>query len=249
MNSKEVVQSAKESFEKILLNEKYSSIIRDDRHLDLLLNMLPLKQCSEVLDIGTGAGYLAFPVAQQDSSCNVTGIDIAEKVIIQNQVKVKENHIENLHFCSFDGINYPFTNESMDIIMSRYVFHHFPDVEMAVKQIAGILRKNGKILLSDPVRNPDDKKKVIDKFMQVKGDGHIGFYTQEEITSLFAKNGIYQADLKVTCMEFPFPEKQEYNTLFNSLDNEEKEMYNIYLKENIVWIGNINVVNILMEKR
>ena len=85
--------------------------------------------------------------------------------------------------------------------------------------------------------------------MQVKGDGHIGFYTQEEITSLFAKNGIYQADLKVTCMEFPFPEKQEYNTLFNSLDNEEKEMYNIYLKENIVWIGNINVVNILMEKR
>ncbi len=50
-------------------------------------------------------------------------------------------------------------------------------------------------------------------------------------------------------MEFPFPEKQEYNTLFNSLDNEEKEMYNIYLKENIVWIGNINVVNILMEKR
>ena len=41
--------------------------------------------------------------------------------------------------------------------------------------------------------------------MQVKGDGHIGFYTQEEITSLFAKNGIYQADLKVTCMEFPFP--------------------------------------------
>lgn len=71
----------------------------------------------------------------------------------------------------------------------------------------------------------------------------------EEITSFFAKNGIYQADLKVTCMEFPFPEKQEYNTLFNSLDNEEKEMYNIYLKENIVWIGNINVVNILMEKR
>lgn len=249
MDSKEAVKNAKESFEKILLNEKYSSIIKDDKHLELLLNMLPLKKGSEVLDIGTGAGYLAFPVAQQDSGCNVTGIDIAEKVIIQNQAKAEEQHISNLHFCSFDGINYPFANNSMDIITSRYAFHHFPDVEAAVKQIAGILRKNGKVLLSDPVRNPSDKDRVIDKFMKVKGDGHIGFYTQEEIASLFSKNGIYQTDLKVTCMEFPFPEKQEYITLFNSLSNEEKEMYNIYLKENIVWIGNINVVNILMEKR
>ena len=46
MDSKEVVQNAKESFEKILLNEKYSSIIKDDKHLELLLSMLPLKKGS-----------------------------------------------------------------------------------------------------------------------------------------------------------------------------------------------------------
>ena len=97
MDSKEVVQNAKESFEKILLNEKYSSIIKDDKHLELLLSMLPLKK---------------------GSGCNVTGIDIAEKVIIQNQAKAEEQHISNLHFCSFDGINYPFANNSMNIITS-----------------------------------------------------------------------------------------------------------------------------------
>lgn len=56
MDSQSVVQQAKESFEKVLLNQKYSDIIKNDDHLKLLLKMLPLKQNDVILDVGTGAG-------------------------------------------------------------------------------------------------------------------------------------------------------------------------------------------------
>ena len=43
-DSYEIVKEAKESFEKLLLNQKYSGIIKNDKHLKLLLNMLPIKK-------------------------------------------------------------------------------------------------------------------------------------------------------------------------------------------------------------
>lgn len=51
MDSQSVVQQAKESFEKVLLNQKYSDIIKNDDHLKLLLEMLPLKQNDVILDV------------------------------------------------------------------------------------------------------------------------------------------------------------------------------------------------------
>lgn len=75
------VQKAKESFENVLLNEKYSKIIKDDGHLNLLLSMLPIEHGNTILDVGTGSGYLAFPLAQGNKGCQVIGLDIAEYII------------------------------------------------------------------------------------------------------------------------------------------------------------------------
>ena len=247
-DSHEIVEEAKVSFEKVLLNQKYSGIIKNDSHLKLLLNMLPIKKGDMVLDVGTGAGNLAFPIAQENKGCNVTGLDIAETVIEENQLKAEKHNINNLKFCSFDGINYPFGRESMDIIVTRYAFHHFPDIKMAVKQLSEILCKGGTILVSDPVRNIKDKDRIIDQFMKIKGDGHVRFYTQEEIVDLFSGHGVYLSGQEITNMKFPFPEKKEYMDLFNKLDKEEKALYNIYEEDGVVWIGNIEVANLLFKK-
>lgn len=48
-----------------------------------------------------------------------------------------------------------------DLIVTRYAFHHFPDVVNAVQQINRILVKGGKVLISDPMRNEKDDNGVI----------------------------------------------------------------------------------------
>lgn len=206
-DSQEIVKEAKEGFEKVLLNQKYSGIIKNDGHLKLLLNMLQVKKGDTILDVGTGTGYLAFPIALGNKECKITGIDIVEKVIKQNQLKAESQNIDNIQFCLFDGVNYPFGKESIDIIVTRYAFHHFPDIRTTVKQLAEILCHGGSILVSDPVRNIADKDRIIDRFMQIKRDGHIGFYTSEEILELFREQGVYLSGKEMTNMRFPFPEK------------------------------------------
>lgn len=248
MHEQEMVRQAKESFEKLLLNEKYGEIIQNEEHLKLLLGMLPIKQEDVILDVGTGTGYLAFPLAKGNKDCHVIGLDIAETVIWQNKAKAEAEQIENLQFCSFDGIHYPFGTESVDIITTRYAFHHFPDIRAAVKQLVELVRINGKILISDPVRNPSDKNRVIDKFMKVKGDGHIGFYLPEEVRKLFSEYGVQVVQSEMSKMHFPFPQKKEYIKLFEVLSDEEKALYNLHKNDDIIWVGNIEVYNVLLEK-
>lgn len=84
--------------------------------------------------------------------------------------------------------------------------------------------------------------------MKIKGDGHIGFYTVEEIQELFSEFGVQLIKSEISNMKFPFPPNSEYLNLFDSISNEEKALYNIYKKEDIVWIGNIDVANVLLEK-
>lgn len=91
MEEETQVEKAKESFETILLNDKYSNIIKDDQHLQLLLSMLSLEKGDTILDVGTGAGYLAFPLAKSHPDCQVIGLDIAGKVMEQNQKKAEES--------------------------------------------------------------------------------------------------------------------------------------------------------------
>lgn len=247
MEKEKQVEKARESFETILLNDRYSNIIKDDQHLQLLLSMLSLKAGDAILDVGTGAGYLAFPLAGAHPDCQVIGLDIAGKVMEQNQKKADEEKIDNLRFLAFDGIHYP-AMEKIRMITTRYAFHHFPDAAMVVRQWSDLLCDRGRVLVSDPIRNEQDRCRTIDRFMEIKGDGHIGFYTEGELKDLFVGYGMHFVQSEITSMCFPFPKKQEYLDLFGTLGEEEKAMYEMVEKDGVVWVGHIDVANLLFEK-
>ena len=111
-----------------------------------------------------------------------------------------------------------------------------------------MLCEDGKILISDPIRNERDERRIIDQFMEIKGDGHIGFYTKQELLNLFAEYGMRQWQMEITVMSFPFPKKQEYLDLFDTLCEEEKAMYEITERDGIIWVGRIEVANLLLGK-
>lgn len=127
----EYVRQAKKSFNRILDNQKYAKIIKDESHLSLLLDLVSGSEYRTILDIGTGTGYMAFPLAEKFPNACVCGIDIAEGIVEKNNAAVREKGISNLSFQVFDGLNIPFSVESVDLIVTRYAFHHFPNAENA----------------------------------------------------------------------------------------------------------------------
>ena len=111
------VRQARESFDKILQHKEYTEVIRDDSHLTLLLKLVQGGSYKRILDIGTGTGYLAFPLAKAYPEALVYGIDIAESIMDINRERVKKSGMTNLIFQVFDGIAYPFEEEGFDLIV------------------------------------------------------------------------------------------------------------------------------------
>lgn len=65
-NDIENVEQAKNSFNSILDNKKYAGIIKDDKHLSVLLDLVDSSEHKKILDIGTGTGYwLKYPFSDE----------------------------------------------------------------------------------------------------------------------------------------------------------------------------------------
>lgn len=248
MKDIENVEQARKSFNQILDNKKYAGIIKDDNHLSLLLSLVDDGEYNRILDIGTGTGYLAFPLAERFPEASVCGIDIAETIVMKNNAIVKEKGISNLSFEVFDGLKYPFPDESFDLIVTRYAFHHFPNVADAIKQMNRILVKGGRVLISDPVRNEKDENRVIDMLMKVKKDGHIQFYSSNELDELFTGNGFRKESQIITDMKFPFAGQDEYIQIFDTITDKDKSLYNIINDNGVIWVQHIDVGNVVFVK-
>ena len=248
-NNIENVKQAKKSFNSILGNKKYTGIIKDDNHLSLLLDLVSEGKYNKILDIGTGTGYLAFPLAEKFSTASVVGIDIAEVIVEKNNAIVKEKNIPNLSFQVFDGLKYPFDDSSFDLIVTRYAFHHFPNVTDAIRQMNRILAKGGKVIVSDPMRNEKDDNGIIDDFMRVKKDGHIQFYSSNELDELFINNGFTKENQVITDMKFPFAKQDEYIEIYDKTADNDKLLYNIENDNGVVCIRHINVGNTIFVKQ
>ena len=87
----ESIQETRKGFENSFLEGKfYEQQTRDDIHLQLLLREIRGEGTGRILDLGTGTGYLAFPMAKQYSECQIYGLDIVNETILRNQKKAAD---------------------------------------------------------------------------------------------------------------------------------------------------------------
>ena len=77
-------------------------------------------------------------------------------------------------------MDFPFDDNSFDIVITRYALHHFPAIKDTFQEVNRVLKKNGIFFLSNPAPNDDDTERFVDEYMQMKNDGHIKFYTKDK---------------------------------------------------------------------
>ncbi len=198
------IQKTKQGFEESFKEGTlYNKQTQDDKHLNMILDFMNIKKQSNILDLGTGSGYLAFAIAAKYPDCNITGLDIVEQALENDRYKSKQQGINNINFVSYNGLLFPFENNSFDYVATRYCLHHFPSINDTFKEINRVLKTGGTLFISDPTPNKDDKDRFVDEYMQMKKDGHIKYYTKDEFVAIAAEAGLVFCDSFDSEITFP----------------------------------------------
>ena len=251
MDIEKSIIATKQAFENSFSSgEFYNKQTQDEQHLKSILEFLPLKSGMKILDLGTGSGYLSFSIAEKFTDMFIIGLDIVEKALVDNRIKAEKENIKNISFITYDGINFPFSDNDFDMVVSRYALHHFPDIQKSISEVSRVLKSGGFLFISDPAPNANDTSKFIDEYMQLKKDGHIKFYTKDEWEQICTEVGLKVVDFWDSSIRFPKKKDTAYgfDELLKKHDKNIIENYELKVLENEIYITE-QVNNILFCKQ
>ena len=102
----------------------------------------------QILDIGTGTGFIAQGLAR--GGHRVTAIDISPLMLKQARSKAGQEGLP-IHFFVADANDPPFISGCFDAIVCRNLLWTLPDPALAVKNWHRLLKPGGRIIVSDGI--------------------------------------------------------------------------------------------------
>jgi SAM-dependent methyltransferase len=104
-----------------------------------------------VLEFGCGSGENTVLLARRGAQ--VYSLDISEALIQVAKQRVAVNGIsDDVKFCVASAYHIPMRDESVDVVFGMGVLHHL-DLERAGREVRRVLRKGGRAIFKEPIRN------------------------------------------------------------------------------------------------
>lgn len=172
--------------------DRRRSAIRTDL-AEKLAEMLVLQGNEQILDVATGTGRVARPVAKRLKGGRVVGVDQALAML-----DVAHQHSDPIPaYCQSAGEAdaLPFKSNTFDRAFVSFSLHHFHNSEGVVKEVLRVLKNGGRFVVLDPVveeaRDSVDialEAKINQVFRRTHGND-FRFHTASSIQRLLTKAG------------------------------------------------------------
>ena len=112
--------------------------------------ILRLTEKGEGADIGCGPGHLLFHLAKEAPALQLVGIDLSEEVLSQAEASAAARGLaEKVSFKQGSAQELPFSDESLDLIVSSLSLHHWSEPTKVLDEVARVLRPGGAFLIFD----------------------------------------------------------------------------------------------------
>lgn len=115
---------------------------------DEIIGALQLKETDTVLDVAAGTGEPGLTIAKIVNRGKVIMTDLSENMLQVAMDKIQHTGIQNGETMVCDVSALPFADASFDAISCRYGFMFFPDMLLAAKEIARVLKPGGRVAAS-----------------------------------------------------------------------------------------------------
>lgn len=104
-----------------------------------------------VLDFGCGPGFFTMEMARMvGESGKVVAADLQEGMLDKLKTKISGSNLEKRIQIHKTGENNIGISGEFDFILAFYVLHELPDPGNFFKEVASLLRQDGKIFIADP---------------------------------------------------------------------------------------------------
>jgi ubiquinone/menaquinone biosynthesis C-methylase UbiE len=156
-----------------------------------IVKELGIKPGYYVLDIGSGTGVLLpFLIAELGDEGKIIALDFSAEMLGQAKAKNFQSIVD---FAQADAIAIPLADNSVDLAICNSVFPHFSDKAKALKEIARVLRNNGRLVICHTM-----SREMINQLHQSIGGAVANDLLPQEFQ---LRELIKQADLRVTHFE------------------------------------------------
>jgi arsenite methyltransferase len=115
----------------------------------LLLKHVELRANLTVLDLGSGAGFPLFELAERlGPSCKCYGLDPWATANERARQKIKNYEVNHVEIIEGSANSIPFEDASIDLIISNLGINNFDDPAQALRESRRVLKPGGKLALT-----------------------------------------------------------------------------------------------------
>jgi len=137
-------------------------------------------KCISILDLGCGEGKSYDDFKAAGLEFDWIGVDISDSPEVASRCR------DDLEFVSFDGVNIPLPDESVDIIYSRQVFEHVHSPKELLQDVQRVLKPGGWFVGSTSHLEPYHSR----SFWNYTPFGFASFLSESGFTEITLKPGI-----------------------------------------------------------
>lgn len=130
-----------------------------NRALEAATQAIGVVMPTDILDIATGTGDVAFELHKRFAMAHIVGLDLSEGMLSVARKKLEESDDRarsNMQFVQGDSLDLPFCDDSFDLITVAYGVRNFEHLDRGYAEMRRVLRPGGVLCvieLSEPT-NP-----------------------------------------------------------------------------------------------
>lgn len=144
---------------------------------------------ARVLDLGCGAGHVAFQVAPLVA--DVVAYDLSAQMLEVVEQAATERGLSNVRTVRGAAEALPFAEGEFDFVFSRYSAHHWSDLAVALREVRRVLKPGGVAAFID-VASPG--RPLLDTYLQavevLRDTSHVRNYSPAEWLQQVSEAGL-----------------------------------------------------------
>jgi ubiquinone/menaquinone biosynthesis C-methylase UbiE len=154
-----------------------------------LVRMVKAGPADRAVDLACGSGTLALRFARHVRW--ICGLDLTPAILERGRRTAAAEGLANLEFAIGDAQSLPFPDASLDIAVTSYSLHHFPDPARTIGEMARVVRLGGRVGILD-IFQPDDPaiSELNTRIEKLRDASHTRTLSREEFESHFVAHGL-----------------------------------------------------------